>query len=355
MPLSIAKLQDFLADKGFIPNKYFIMDGVVFYIELFSIATADIFLLYIPSKYNFSIKDENTYKIRYINMGETDTLADEYAGVPDSINIEQAYGNANIHLSPDKDHIEKDLENYYKEPITLKEISKDDVIALRSLYRQVHRLAYCVQNIKYKVGIIYKNYICAIRRDDSINCFAIKHYSREEVKKLVVIVDLETFYEKNEKLTDDIHTVKDSIYRILEKNQTVHSVVLDKIIENKKDIANIPQHTELKKQEYALMMGELETMLKTMIEAEKNILAELHGLENKNEGLQNDITKAHNRARLEAELGKINSIKAEIAKNIIILRDKRETAVLDVDKLMFDSTVMLNGIIKNFAKLKDFC
>lgn len=355
MPLSISKLQEFLTNKGFVPTKYFIMDEAIFYIELFSIFTAEIFLLYIPSKYNFYIKDENTHKIRYIDMQESDNLTDEYAGVPDNIDVENAYGNTDINLSPDKDHIEKDLEKHYNKPISLKEISKEDIITLKSLYRQIKRLGFCVQNIKYKLGILYKNYICAIRRDDTISCFSIKHFPRDEKKKLLIIVDLETFYDKQEKLIEDIKTVKDSIYNILERNQTMHIAVLDKIIKNKKDIEEIPKQTELKKEEYSNMIIQLESMLQTMITEEKKVLQELYANTGETLGLQSDISKAHNKTRLETELNKINSIKSDITKNLILVRDKRETCTLNIDKLMFDSTIMINSIIKNFSKLKDFC
>ena len=57
MPLSIVKLQEFLTLKGFVANKFFIMNGYCFYLEIFCLKTADIFLLYIPSKYNIQIND----------------------------------------------------------------------------------------------------------------------------------------------------------------------------------------------------------------------------------------------------------------------------------------------------------
>jgi len=50
---SILKLEKLLVNKGFIPNKYFIIDGTISYIEIISLNSADVFLLYIPSKYEF--------------------------------------------------------------------------------------------------------------------------------------------------------------------------------------------------------------------------------------------------------------------------------------------------------------
>lgn len=359
MPLSITKLHDLLNDKGYIPNKYYIMDGMVFYIELFAIQTADIFLLYIPSKYNFSIKPgDNVYKIKYINMNDSETIEDEYAGSPDNIDIEGTYGDVNIELSPDKNKLEEHLEESYRHPISLKDISKDDTTVLKALYRQMRRLRLCVQNIKYKLAIVYKNYFCSIRRDDSIDCILIKHFPRTDSKKLMIIADLEILYEKGENMIEDIHTVRDGIYKVLEKNHNMHSRVINKMTENKKDIALIPQQAQLKKQQYDTLLSQLEQMLTTMLNAEKETMEQMYQIEKEavsKTGLQSDISKVHEKARLEKELDRISFLKSEITKNMIAVRNKRENVILSIDKIMFDNTIMFDCMIKNFAKLKGFC
>uniref|UniRef100_A0A6C0EMJ6 Uncharacterized protein n=1 Tax=viral metagenome TaxID=1070528 RepID=A0A6C0EMJ6_9ZZZZ len=358
MPLSIAKLQDLLNTKGYIPNKYYVMDDMVFYIELFAIKTADIFLLYIPSKYNFSVSSsgENVFKIKYINMDSSETVEDEYAGTPDNVDIEATYGDVNIELSPDKNKLEEHLEDAYRHPVSLKDISKDDTIVLKALYRQMRRLRYCVQNIKYKLAVLYKNYFCAIRRDDSIDCMTIKHFPRVDCKKLLVVADLEMLYEKGEKLIEDIHSVRSSIYKVLERNQGMHTRVIDKMTNNRKDIVLIPQQAQAKKLQYDSIISDLEEMLATMLDAEKEVMEKLYQTEQENRpGLASDITNAHEKARLEKELDRINFLKSEITKNMLAVRNKRENTILSVDKIMFDNAVMFDCMIKNFAKLKGFC
>src|SRR3990167_11399650 len=223
MPLSLDKLKDFLVSKGFIPNTLFILDNLVFYIELVSISDATKFLLYIPSKYEFvADKSSQSYKIKYIDLEGKESITEEYAGSPEDIST--VYGNTNINVSPDKsEKIEDHLEDNYKRPISLSDISPEDTVDIKAIYRQVRRLKYCVQNIKYKAGILFKNYICAIRRDDSIDCFYIKHYDRRDTDQLFVITDLEILYEKSEKLLSDVKVVRDSILNILNNNQGYHT------------------------------------------------------------------------------------------------------------------------------------
>lgn len=362
MPLSVTKLEELLESKGFIASKYFIMDGIVFYIELLSIKNSNTFLLYIPSKYKFVVdRGQHTYKIRYIDMQISDNTADEYAGLSDNANEEFTYGDAEIDLSPAKDgKIEEHLEDNYRRPISMKDISTEDTLDLKAIYRQIHRLRYCVQSIKYKVGIIYKNYICAIRRDDSVDCFNIKHYSRKDCKKLMVIIDLEMFYEKNEKVAEDIETVRVGVYNILEKNQGMHSRVLSRMIENKEEIANISNKAKIKKARYDSYIRKLERMLKVLENAEQKFVADLYALSEKSEdattqGMNNDIQRAHKRNQLESEMAKVNDIKEQVLKHLIDLRDRRENSILSIDKIMFDNTVMFDCMVKNFAKLKGFC
>jgi hypothetical protein len=355
MSLSLAKLENMLLNKGFVVINYFELDEACFYIELFAVKTADTFLMYIPSKYTFPITSGiNSFKIKYLDIDNADNVPDEYAVKQDDVDIEDIYGNTNIELSADKKNMEEELENNYKRPISLRDISGNDTLTLKAIHRQLRRFKYCVQNLKYKLAVMYKNYICAIRRDDTIDFFSVKNYPRNDSKKLMIIIDLETFYESNENLVNDIQIVRDSIYKLLEKNQGTQARMISKILENKKDVIVMPQELQRKKVRYNKMTRELFVMLNIMTDAENKIIEQLEGLNTKYQEttLENDINKAHERDKLEKELDKINTIKSDIGKNILVLREKRENKILSIDKLSFDNAVMLDVILKNFSKLK---
>lgn len=357
MPLSINKLEEFLFSKGFEPVKYFLLDGLCFYIEVVS-KNADVFLIYIPSKYEIEVNPKDVkgrvYKVRYVNLDTHENITDEYAGQPNDLDVEDAYGEA-IELSPDKEKISDHLENNYKHPISIQKISREEATNLQALYRQMKRLTYCVQNLKYKLAVFYKNYICAIRRDDSISCLDIKNYSNTDCKKLVIVVDLETFYDKADKLSTDIQTVRDSIYKVLERNQGMHGRVLTKIIDNKKDIAVIPSQVELRRVKYDQMLVQLEEMLSVLNDTETKLLTDLNNLDQSQGDLQSDISRVHQKTKIERELEKVRGLQKEVCKNMVDVRNKRENAILSVDKIMFDNTVMFDTIVKNFGKLKEFC
>jgi hypothetical protein len=294
-------------------------------------------------------------------MNSSDNTADEYAGSPDNVDIESAYGDAHIDLSPAKgEKLEDHLEDNYRRPISLNEISTEDTRDLKAIYRQMRRLRYCVQSIKYKVGIIYKNYICAIRRDDSIDCFNIKHYSRKDCKRLMVILDLEMFYEKNEKITSDVETVRTGIYKILVKNQGTHTRVISRMLESKDEITSFADKAQRKKAKYDSYIRKLERMLTVLNNAERKFVTELYELNDKTGdtstvGMHSDIQRAHQKNKVEVEIARINKIKEKAMKTITMLRGRRENSILSIDKIMFDNTVMFDCMVKNFARLKGFC
>lgn len=350
MPLSITKLQQLLQSKGYIPSKYFVLEKYVCFIELLYIKNATTFLLYIPSKYNFvPTSDMDSYTITYIDTESTDGIAEEYT---ENGNVESMYGD-NINLSPDKNEkLEDHLEEYYKHPISLKDISEEDSTELKAIYRQMKRLKYCVQNIKYKVGIIYKNYICAIRRDDSISCFTIKSYPRKDKKQLLVITDLEVFYSKNDKLMSDIETVRKGVHKVLHKNQKLQVKLITKLLENKQLLTSIIEGKKSLK--YDSNIEQLENMLNTMNEAEKERLEELYSIKDNNNNMREDIELAHRRGKIETELADISRIKEDIMKILVVLRKQQENSLLSMDKIMFDNIVMVDSIGKNFSKLKNF-
>ena len=296
-------------------------------------------------------RGENVFKLKTLDLTFKDNVADEYTAE----NTDK-YKNLNIQVDPDeREEMEKHLENNYKKEIKLSEITAEDILSMKQIYRQVKRLKYCFLNIKYKMGIIYRNYICAIDRYDEINCFSIKHYPDHQGKKLFIITDLETLFEKNDKIIEDIASVRNSIYDILQINQNRNIELIDKMIENKKEAVLLPKKMEMKNKVYDMHILELSNMISSVNSAETRVLKKIEDLyRNKNPNLQADISIAHNRSVYDKELAEIASAKNDISMNIIDMRTKKENAIIEIDKIMFDNTVMFDTIIKNFEKLKGF-
>lgn len=364
MTLSIAKLEKLLSLKGFVPSRYFVMHSVIVYMEIVSIIDAETFLLYIPSKYKFVAQPaKNVYKIKYFDINESENnTADEYAGEPDEHTVENTYQEIDVNISPTTRgvNIGPHLEENYKRIITLKDISSDDLKELKDIVRQLKRLRFCVQNVKYKIAIMYKHYLCTIKRDDSIDCFSIKKMRCKEYKKLFITTDLELLYEKMDSLVLNMGTIRKGLYHILDKNHFSHTRTLQRLLDEKTSIIKLSDNAYSKKVEYEKFLKESTDMLDIINKSEKNIFKQIYELNEKYnnptlKGLHNDIERSHQLTKLDGELNEIQKIKEDIVKTIFDLKIKREDTMLTVDKIMFDNNVMVECVLKNFTDLSKIC
>lgn len=341
MPLSLKKLEELIRVSGYTPTSYYVMDGICFYIELLSVNTGEVFQMYIPSDYNFVVSpSSNVFEIEYIDLEEGLNKSDEYGNEK---NKAREYDKYAINFSPEQNQMEDFLEKKYKYSINIKEMKHSDEDILKAIRRQVKRLQYCVQDLDYKLSIHYKNYICTIRRDNTIDCLRVKNFSGDRKLRLFVVPDLEVFYKNKEKMPQEISNVRQGVYRILDKNQSVHKHVSSKLLNNKDDILSVPDQAYSKKMHYLNLLGELEEILDLANGAEHSI--------KENMANEQDSKKI---AEHDDKLNKIILLKNDIIQTIIHVKEKNDNISLSFDKVMFDNSVMLDSMINNFQQLKIF-
>ena len=94
-------------------------------------------------------------------------------------------------------------------------------------------------------------------------------------------------------------------------------------------------------------------MLIKINDSEKKVIETIYILNGKdnNTTLNNDIQKSHQIYNLEKKLDNINNVKQEIVKDIINIRNKQENITLEIDKILFDNSIMISIITKNFNSL----
>jgi hypothetical protein len=352
MTLSMLKLEELLRSNGFLINKKFMIHGYAVYLEIFNINNAEIFLLYIPSKYEIYVEERtNAYKIKYIDLNEDDI--ENIKDKTETIDIEKEYEDINVQFSPEKgEDLEKTLKDNYANDIALKDVNKEDINSLKDILYQLSRLKLCIKNIKYKLSILYKNYLCCVKRDNTIECFIIKNYPKQDEKNIYITTDLENLFSKVGIISSEIRVVKDNVYKILNNNQIKNTILLNNILEQKKSIILSSESILNKKKELDIYILRLETLLKNVNESEKKVIEKIiKSNKNNIEGLHGDIQKSHEIYRYEKEIDNMNNIKQEIVKDIIKLRNKKENLTLEIDRILFDNAIMFNLINKNFNKL----
>lgn len=347
MGLSFNKLQEYIKSQNYTILNIFLFEKRIFFIELYNSDTGVSLLLYIPSKYKFSLSEgSNVYKLKFVELKYKKTI-EEYTNVKQE-DVEEVYGDEEIEIAPgDNEDIENHLEEKYKKHITVKDIGKDDIKDINSIARQVQRLSYNVFNITYKIGIQYKNYIVYVRRSNDIEMFQIKHFPKKIEKKLFVIIDLEIFFEAREKVTMNVENVRNSIYKILDKNQRGNVNAMKSILENKTNFLNCSYD---KTEQINMQIGKLEDMIATLSSRLTEIFDKINGID-RNTGNDNDTSLKS--AHLNEEYRKIYTLREETLKTLLELRMKKENLILCIDKILFDNTVIINSMLKNFAQLQE--
>lgn len=360
MPMSMQKVDEVLASKGFVIRRYYTLDEYCIYLEVFSVRDASTFMLYVSSRYELKIPfglTENVYPLKFMDMDNVDTT--NYAEEPDKVEMEQFYNHFDIDLeggTGNGDDLEKRLKENYNYEVTLKDLKRDDLASLKEIFRQLKRFLFCVKNIKYKISIFYKNYLCSITKDDELDAFLVLNFPKKEEHKLYIYLDLKTMFEKMNTFPADIKSVKDGLHRLLDQNQIKHTKVLNEMIQQRVTILSISDQIATKKVEILNGCKEFEVLLGKLNQSEIetcNKLTETHakysdfGLQ----GLHNDIERTHIVSKLEGELKKITAVKREILDNIFALRSKYENMSLKMDKILFDNSVMIHEISRNFDTL----
>ena len=360
MPLSFNKLEKLLSGRGLLPKKYFTIHNLIVYVEVLSISNAGCFMLYIPSKYEIEIDGgDDVYKVKYVEVTEDGHIPDDYAGEPDAIELGKNYDGDDINLGSNENHADMQgyLEEKYKYPVSLKGGGNKDIVRLREVFRQLRRLKFCTQTLKYKLAILFDRHLCCIRRDDTYECFVLQGGSLGEDRRLMVTIDLETLYEKIDTVSEDIKTIRDGVCRVLDKNQNKHIRNIQKMLEQKNKLLVFAGIVKEKKLKYSKALDRLEKLLADLVVAEKKNMEKFMDAEEKFsrqtnlKGLNADIERSNQIYKFETEISRINSIKQELIRNILTARLKRENLSLSVDNIVFDNIVMIDAVLKNFAKL----
>lgn len=356
MTLSISKLESLLKKNGFVMKKKFTINNYIVYVEVFNINNAEIFMLYIPSKYEINSEDTtNSYKIKYIDIEDKNLFKNLNERIND-VSMEE-YKDINVAISPEKgdeDSLEKMLTNNYNHEVLLKNFGKNDIENLKNIYYQLSRLKLCVKNIKYKLCIVYKNYLCAIRRNNDIECFIIRDHGIQKEKNIYVTIDLENLFRKISCISEDVKLIKNEFYKILNENQLRHTKILSNIIEQKNSIVSQSNSVFKKKKELDNYIEKLEILLERLNNSENKTIQKIIKFNSTNSNtLTGDIQRSHEIHNYEKEIYDINNIKQEIVKDILLLRNKRENITLEIDKILFDNNVMISIINKNFDKLNE--
>ena len=359
MPLTFQKLHNFLIKHGLVYRRVFSRKGSCTHVEVLSGINGEAFLIYIPSRYEIEVTDNNKdfYEVDYIDVTEEGTIAEDYAEQINPAEIQKTYDGV-MTDTMNQDDLASALEESYRHNTVLSEVVKQDMQSLRNTFRQLRRLRLCVQNLMYKITIMYKNYMCSIRRDDTLEGFSIVDYPITNQYRFLVTIDLETMYQKMSTVVEDVQMVRESLYMVLTKNQTRHAKNLDALLLQQRSIKESSDIIRDKRSDLERTLRELSEMLVGLARSEKDKYIERNAIQEEYDagtksGIHKDIEKGHKISAIDAELSKIDSLKQDVIRSIMANRLSLENLAIRIDTVFFDNSVMLDEVSKNFQSLEE--
>ena len=358
--LSFGKLEKLLANNALLIKRVFGVKDMAVYIEILSLASASTFLIYIPSKYDIKApRGIDFYEMHVLEIEDLDSIADDYGQPRDNIDLEMAYEEVDLENRKSGGDFVKHLEESYKRPVQLRDITLADTKELKEICRQTNRIKFCVNNLKYKLAILYKTFISVVRRDDSVRCYFIEGLRKLAVRQLFVVVDLETLFSKSESIVSDVQSVITGVHRVLEKNQISHGKIMRAMLDARDEAAGLADNIYYKKASYTEYIKQFETILEQLTERERNLYEQLCALRDGSGGngsgrvgMTQDIITSRQTGKIEEEMSSIEAMKKDAMKNISKLSAKRDDVGLYIDKLMFDNSVMMDAIKRNIEKAR---
>ena len=363
MPLSINKLIDLLLNKGFYTRSFYKIYNVCAFIEILSSTTGNMYMLYIPSRYTFKIdsKNDNIFDLKAININLENNDSDilrEYAEKPNSLDIEDEYKQiylSNPQLFEGEESAEKFLENKYKKQIEIVENNNSENVDIKCILRQINRFKYCVQNVDYRIVLIYKSYMCFLHTEDVLDVYYIQNYPTNNFRKLFVTFDLEMLYNNNNILLELVQ-VKNGIEKIIDKNHEFHIHNLQNLINNKERSVNYVKAASIKKTNCNIYVEQFSKLLGLLYNNETELEKKIKIINTANsDNLYKDIEYSHQKNKLVKELRHIQKIKSDLIQNIINLKNQSNNISLTIDKILFDNTVLMDRVFKNLDMLSTLC
>ena len=327
--LSIRKLFKFIESCGFYSQNFFTIDGLCTFVKIVSKLNYNSYMLYIPSKYNIDIQSFKSHSLKQIsNPNNPNDITLEYGYDTENKTRENLYQDHGSH----KEINETNLIDNYKTEININNVKSKEHEDVKCMFRQMRRFKYSVENLDYKLVVMWKWYLCVIHRDNEVSCFFIKNFKPQNYQKqLLVCTDLEMLFNKNVSIHDELIQVKEGLENIINKNYNINIDYISSLVKSTINIQHI--HTLFTKKHSSIMKEkqEMSDLIKELIIKEKEFKKT-----NQNEKLR-----------------EILKIKDTLIIKLNLIISRRSHLILTFDKILFDNIIMLDKISKNINLLNE--
>ena len=352
MPLSLSKLCKILRKRAYVPHKYYSYEGNCIFIEMISLHEGSGAMIYIPSRFAIPINsDSNVIELEYFDL---ENEADAYAENPER-SPEEQYPEVSVD-APENVSAKDHLTDKYKRNISITSGKRRNTQDIKDIVRQLSRLQLCVEGLPYHVAIIQNGYFGFIREGET-DTYCFKDFSNAiGARSLHVVATLPLFFEKGLEMNTEAAQISDGIQKILDKNLDAHANYLETLVKRKGNMLSFTGLIQKKKKDYYELIKKYKALLSQLSLFESGINEELKREDLIiGEGIAKDLERNQLRANVDSRLEHCYILKKAVLDEILQLRKGLENVALLADKVLYDNSVMMDKIFKNFDILISLC
>lgn len=343
MPLTYTQIESKFASEGIIISRVYVNEGTVVFLELLFIQMAETCFIYVSSRHDVKAPSQSTTNtiiadVEDIDVDPEGSITGDLTGAvqKDSFNYPELTLNGDLATNK--------LSQHYNNPIKLgpsRDIVKEE---LKQIFRQVIRLRQCVNSLDYKFVIVYKEFLCALRYDNDLQCFWVKKgQSKSSGTRLVVYIELESMIEKINSVKTDIASVREGLITTLKKNELHHIESLKNLLRSKIQVPEKMACIIARKERLYEHIEELYRMLDKLSDSE-------YVYSNKYRSAKSEKQIESIRAKFD----KIKVLKQQIIANILNCKSQYDELILSIDRICFDNSIMIDAVTKNFENLNKY-
>jgi len=356
MPISVQKIQTLLYKIGFIIDTYFVISDKCEYIKCNSINTGESILIKISRSFSFRPSSaNNVYNLNLIDFEVGETIMEKYSDYPTKKELMKKYGGMlKLATTVNDAEMEADLENKYKMNLELKSLEREQLVVVKSCFRQLRRISLVLTGLKYKVCILQHKYMTVVGDDDVIDSFYIRNYDdATNIKNFFIMIDLEYFYEKIHTIDHDMDVIQDSIYTILDKNSAETGDIFTQISTQLQayDSGTNVSITN-KKIDIKASITKYKTQLLALNKRQDDLLKQYSDLSTQSTNYFNDANTLTRKGGVKKQIDVVDSEKQKVLREILTLKRKFDDMYLSTDNIEFDNCILMNGILKNLEEIK---
>lgn len=339
MSIDAKKLKKILSRNDILPLEYFCFKGEAkcAMVKCFLFTVSQMMLLYIPSKYRFSVSDQsNVYDVE--DLDEDPTEDDDYSKRDDA-----AYGDQK--LQEEKQSKYELMHAKYEFPITLEGTEEPTV---RKLKRQANRLNAPLTKASYDLALQQDRFLFVSFGDNNFGNYYVRGYNipREMTRSFLFVTSITDIIDKIEEINGEVATLSEKfvnmVMRLSESNMSEMSA----------EIENVPSavsRIRARRDEFGKTLKEA-TAWFAKIKKEEEVLTDRFSEETMQAKTPHDRAKVGD--AIQKEIDALFTKKNEVIKKNMMTLYRFHKIVLFMEEISFDNSVMIDRVKKNFQLMK---